>query len=431
MCTPDERGEGPKRLIPHRLRNQAQVKPTSGTDVLSPEMLALLACARGVLDPDRAHGLRAALSACRSSDRLCHAAMNHGMVGLLNRALAAEGGIVGPEGLKDHLAAMQRAAAGRCLRQTGQLVSILEKLRLAGVPAVPIKGPVWAEWLYGDVSMRDWTDLDIVVPFAAVPEVREMLLAAGLRDMATYDARLLRRESRTEGELHFATPDEALMVDVHWQVGVGYTAAALQAEDLIARAVPRSLLGREVGAPSPVDALLIGCLHGARHRWESVELLLSVAMQVQDLQPAGWHSLLAAARRTGCARRVVVGVAHVCRVLGAPLPAEVRGALARDAVSRALLGSLGPESLAAGERQGIGGEHLVYLTWTVSAEDSLRAGIEHAVLRAFRPGPEDWQSLTLPKDAEWLYWILRPPRLALKWALAGVEASLSRGGRAS
>jgi len=36
-------------------------------------------------------------------------------------------------------------------------------------------------------------------------------------------------------------------------------------------------------------------------------------------------------------------------------------------------------------------------------------------VRFFRPGPEDWDSLALPGWAEWLYYLLRPPRLALKW----------------
>ena len=56
------------------------------------------------------------------------------------------------------------------------------------------------------------------------------------------------------------------------------------------------------------------------------------------------------------------------------------------------------------------------MLWSIVTEDSAGASAQHAALRFFRPGPEDWRTVALPAGADWLYWVLRPPRLALKWA---------------
>ena len=53
---------------------------------------------------------------------------------------------------------MQRPAARRSLRQTAHLPRLLECLREAGVKAMAYKGPVSAQRLYGDVTMRNWAE---------------------------------------------------------------------------------------------------------------------------------------------------------------------------------------------------------------------------------------------------------------------------------
>ena len=163
--------------------------------------------------------------------------------------------------------------------------------------------------------------------------------------------------------------------------------------------------------------LLMTCLHGTQHRWNTVEGLLAVAVQVRDTAPGDWARLLAAARDAGCARRVTVGVAHACRALGLPLPPEVAEALAQDRYSRVLLGWLGPATIERGpapER------------WKGAGRPRVDGGdggldpraLEHAAVRAFRPHIGEWEAVALPAGAEWLYYLLRPLRLALKWVSA-------------
>src|SRR5215207_3754046 len=64
------------------------------------------------------------------------------------------------------------ANARRNLMLTGRLLKLLTLLAAAGVEAVPFKGPLLALSAYGDSSMRQFADLDLLVRPADVPRAR-------------------------------------------------------------------------------------------------------------------------------------------------------------------------------------------------------------------------------------------------------------------
>lgn len=390
-------------------------------EVLSSEVQACLACARSFVDPARVDEFRSALAECTDADRLCETAVGHGMLGHLHRLAArlengarrSETGAVDPA-LAAQIADLQRLSAQRNLRQAGYLLRILESLRAAGVETMPFKGPAWAERLYGDVTLRSYVDLDLLVRHEQAVLAREVLLANALADDNRFNERILKQRRRGWGEIAMSAADLGVHADLHWEITVGFSGRSLDAEALFGRAGGLSLLGREILTPSPTDLLLISCLHGTRHRWDRIEELLGVAVQVEATASADWCHVMSAAKKAGCVRRVVVGVAHVCRVFGLAVPPEVIEILDRDRVARSLLRSLRPETLDRGASSGSRRE-LAVMGWVFATEDSMAAALWHGAVRFFRPGPADWERVTLPSWADWLHYLLRPPRLAIKW----------------
>ncbi|MEI6727130.1 MAG: nucleotidyltransferase family protein [Actinomycetes bacterium] len=314
------------------------------TGGLSPETVAVLMCAQVVVGTRHPEDLWAAVAACPSAERLCEEAVRQGMLGHLCRVVGAPGDPVPAgeearaEAVRERLAQLYRQSAQRALSQTAYLLRILDDLHDAGIDALPMEGPVWAERLYGDVTLRHWDDLDILVHYRQVSAARDRLLAAGFRDWIPWNPRIMRYARRGGGEVALVNAaDNALWVDLHWQVGVGYGDATLETEELLARAVPQTLMGRSVPSAAARDLLLMTCLNGMRHGWGSVEMLLAVGVQVRDLQRDAWPALLGAGREAGCERRVAIAVSHTCHALGMVRPEGVDRAIAQDLVSRALL----------------------------------------------------------------------------------------------
>jgi hypothetical protein len=97
-----------------------------------------------------------------------------------------------------------------------------------------------------------------------------------------------------------------------------------------------------------------------------------------------------------------------------PTPPEVSGIVARRPLLRKHLRALGSGSL---EELGFESarEKLTVLLTGFATEDSLANGLRHAATRFFCPGREDWEAVPLPAALNWLYYPMRPGRLALKW----------------
>ena len=380
---------------------------------LTPELEALLVCAQWVIDPAQTPRFRSALGRCASPQLLCRTAIAHGMIGHLRAALRTAPELQDTP-LATTVAKVAASAARRGLRQSAVLLRLIDKLAGSGIEAMPIKGPAWAEALYGDVALRNWSDLDILVRYADVPRARAILLDEGFHDASSFNERFLAREHRGQGELHFASA-KPVHLDLHWEVGVAYRGRGLPAQHFLARSVPRILLQRPILGPSAADLALLTCINGSRDRWNKIESLLALGVQIRDLPHDAWSDILAGAREVGCARRVVIGVTHVSRALGLDLPPAIAAAIAGDPVGRLLVCALSPDTLDT-QSDDNGRREIADLLWKFATEDSLWRTLENLGVRLLHPGLGEWQVVELRPSLRWLYFALRPLRLTVKWS---------------
>ena len=147
----------------------------------APEIRLLVCCARTRITPDLAKEIRSLVSRPLDWDRVFSAAAENAVAPLLERQLnaVAPGALAPPQ--KDCLAAMNREGALRCLKLTAALLEILEALETHHVLAIPYKGPVLALKAYGDLSLRDFDDVDILVAQSSLAKVHETMIRLGYR----------------------------------------------------------------------------------------------------------------------------------------------------------------------------------------------------------------------------------------------------------
>ncbi len=106
----------------------------------------------------------------------------HGVFPLLYRNLAALCSDLVPA---DTLAWIrQKTQAGALLNHSlaQELGSLCEAFDKQGVPVIPIKGATLALSAYGDVTLRDFNDMDLLIPKRAIEEARAILLARGYEE---------------------------------------------------------------------------------------------------------------------------------------------------------------------------------------------------------------------------------------------------------
>ncbi len=359
------------------------------------------------------------LDACRSApghpatspsfdwEWLVAAATRHAVLPLLARYIT-DFPSGAPSSVIDSLRTKSDETAIRNLAMAAHLAELLAGLAGHGIEAMPIKGPALALSAYGNLALREFADLDVIVHPSDLPGARSALAKWGYEPVVSLGTGGESALLRSDHHLPLADP-EGRVVELHWALDRGLVRRSM-GEAWIwrnARSV-RILGGRAIPALSWSSLLVYLCVHGAKHSWARLGWLVDVA-RVLGAAPRG--ELDEAARlatAAGASRRLELGVDLACELLGAPLPTSLRWK--RDGATA---------GLAAEVRTGLFGAEAPSRSRQVafqcrSRDRMLDAGAYCLHLVA-APHVADVEASNLPAGLSGLYYIARPVRLLRKY----------------
>ena len=184
---------------------------------LRPEFALLRCCARTAMSPAHVESARALLGRGLDWQLLCRASIEHGVMPLLYRNLVALGPSLCPP---DFLAELREAYVrnvASSLRMTAELKTVLGLFEANGIPALPFKGPVLAAYAYGDVPLRQYGDLDLLVPPSELERAVNLLRARGYNPVEPMTARQQRAHVRRKMHLKLRDPAGSFTIELHWR----------------------------------------------------------------------------------------------------------------------------------------------------------------------------------------------------------------------
>ena len=296
----------------------------------------------------------------------------------------------------------------RALQAAAQLSSIGRQLTDAGVDAVSIKGPLFSRWLYGDVGMRRFADLDLLVRPADRARALAALGSAGYALPGGLSA-------AAAGAVYAGTGawplihETAIGVDLHWKLQAVGFGAPLQPLDVLRDRAYDNVAGVEIGMPSATHAAALTLLHAAKHLWASLELALSIAhlMRRDDVDWPRVHELTA---RAGAWNGCAAGLALAGELFDVdpppPLRDRIRPPAVRPLVDAAVTFLAMPDVAGAPLRAELAAHR--------AGLDSARARLRYTAWRLFAPTPLEAAWCRLPDRLVALYAPIRLLRLAIR-----------------
>jgi hypothetical protein len=305
--------------------------------------------------------------------------------------------LVLPDAIANELAAVERGVAMVSFFWSSELRGLLRAFETAGVPLLPLKGPSLAARVYGEPTLRSSRDLDLLVRRQDRETAEALLVRLGFSPSAPpddYHQPWLRGSCTVE--LHHDVENPIALdfgVDAGW-----------------AKAHEGEFLGEAAWQLAPADEFLFLALHGVRHRFDRLSLVLDLALAVECF---GREAALGPLR---CRHDV-----RLQAVL--QLATELARRLRPAAVGATCQRSAHIERLADRLWQGLLSEAPVELDWQaqhvfyVELEQSFMARtlarVGHARILAGRVIAPDYDfAARFGLTRTWQAWLLRPVRLA-------------------
>jgi hypothetical protein len=332
-------------------------------------------------------------------------------------AAAVEACPSAPAPLRDRMRTWRARHQAEALWLQSGLLEVTQCLTRAGVRAVSFKGPALAHHLHGDMTLRECVDLDLMVPEPQLPAASEALAGLGYRPFGSPDWSAKPELRRLCHEQTFVS-DHWPQLEVHWNLLDRGVRSSSRLRSVLFRGTSIVVPGGRVAVHEDDVLLILLCIHGAKHMWARLTWIYDVAVLARR---ADLDSALRLARRLGVDRTLRVGLVVARGVFGDRCPPLSAWACdeptANDLASSAIAG------LPA-----LDGPSKLRCAWFAAAcMGSVRDRIGYFAA----PTRAEYERWPLPAALFGAYWVLRPLRLAEKYAAILSHRVLAPGSRSA
>ncbi|MFP4099387.1 nucleotidyltransferase domain-containing protein [Coleofasciculus sp.] len=296
-----------------------------------PEFDLLLCCSRTQMDATTAKSIKTLVESNINWAHLIQMADRHGVLPLLYQSLNSTCPEAVPQTILNQLRLRFQTNALYTLFLSEELIKLLNLFETHQIPAIPFKGSVLAASVYGNLALRQFVDIDILVREQDFIKTEALLITQGYQLKLKYD-----------WEQCFVDDNRQVEVDIHQGIAPSYFPFYLDFEGLWQRLQSVPLLETTVVSFSPEDLLLILCVQVAKDCWEKLgrlEKLIKVcdiAQFIQAYPELNWQGVIETARKLGGLRMLYFGLILARDLVGATLPPEIELNVQADSVEVSL-----------------------------------------------------------------------------------------------
>jgi hypothetical protein len=293
-------------------------------DVHSPEFRLLLACVTRRATPGTE--LETLLGAPIDWAALEKMATWHGVFPKVARRLRARPEV--PPEVAERFGRATFDLASRNLLFVSELNAICAAFHARGIEAIPYKGVILSQRLYGSIDQRRIKDIDILVRRDQVRDAVRCLQELGYADDSGLSPRQLNLALTYLHEHSFVRGE--LGVDLHWAFTQTFVWPSLDLATVWQSLVPFAFFGREYKVLSPELTLTSLCIHSAQDDWTQLKMFVDIAAVADRFPNLDWRQAQAFAGDSHSRRSFHVALRLAEEHLGAVLPPEISAEIARD-----------------------------------------------------------------------------------------------------
>ena len=370
--------------------------------VLTNEYQLLLACARRDLTAEHLDEARCAIAAGIDWDLLFRHADRHALLPLLYRNLRLHFPLAIPASQQIREKSFEHGIGNLFL--SGALLKILDAMRAHSIRALAYKGPVLAACLYGDITLREMSDVDILVDPASLSAARRVLIDLGYAASLTTTRKQEEARQRSDCESEFCSRDGRVLVDLHWRLTAPHLAARFNFEDFWSRRRHIAIGQNIIPTFSAEDTALILAVHGGKHLWPRLSWLADFAESLRS--NLDWQLLRVRALEAGAQRLLLLAFSLADRILHVQPPNEFSTALDTDRVVQNVADDLA-KRFSEDRSQSEPEQTRVRWATLIQLADNRRDGFRCAVRYAFSSGPREWQAVRVPDSLFGFYRLVR------------------------
>lgn len=217
-----------------------------------------------------------------------------------------------------------------------ELLKILNLFKENNIVAIPFKGVPLTAMAYGNLGLRQFCDLDILVKNQDFVKAKNLLISqlnyqpkpgqsqflpwlfGTMRSNIRHDCTLIRKNDKA-------------IIDIHQKViGKYFCGFPIESQELWQRCEEIYIAETKVLTFNREDLLLILCVHGSKHLWRELKWICDVAQLVNVSPEINWNRVIHRAKELGCKRMLLIGLILTQELFKNTLPSDIEQSIQDD-----------------------------------------------------------------------------------------------------
>jgi Uncharacterised nucleotidyltransferase len=343
-------------------------------------------------------------------DYLLTTAYAHGLLPLLHKNLAGATGIV-PAHFLSRLKRESVANSQNVLHLIGKQLRVYKLFKENRIPVALFKGPLLAQMAYGEISLRQAGDIDMLINREHFDRARLLLKSLGYKMFPKLTTPQLASHLNNHCEIQFMRDEWFTVVDLHWGLAPRSFVFGVNADEVMSRLQSISLAGTMVETFGAEDSVLYQSMHGAKHLWRRLEWITSLAESLRSTPQLSWDTVIDRATKARATRMLGLGLRLVENFSDVAIPSHVFAAVDPDRTMQRMAEPV-RKDLFINSGAADSTETNLY---NLRIMDRKRDALISALRSIFVPTLSDWQALALPSSLHSLYYVFRPLRLLRRY----------------
>lgn len=195
-----------------------------------------------------------------------------------------------------------------------ELIEVVKTLNNHHIESVPYKGPILALQAYGNLSMRQFSDLDLLVKKDDVPFIKEILISKGYKPEFNLNSVQEQNYMNSQRELKLIHETKGISLELHWKFSGVFQNLPPNAEKMFLKNLDiLDIGGVQIPKISPENLILILSIHNASHHWSSLAWLVDIATLIKN-QKIDWSQVLKTSQKLSIRKILFINL-YLCQSL--------------------------------------------------------------------------------------------------------------------
>lgn len=382
----------------------------------APEIELILCCARTRLEPATKERIEFLLRQNINWTYFIQIATEHGVIPLIYQSLKATEPKAVPEKTFSELRFHSQGNELRNYYLFEKLIKILDLLKAEGISAVPFKGPLLSITAYNKLSLRQFSDLDILVKKDDFLKAKNILLQLDFKPIVK-----LKMLNSQEEQAYLQEIDEFTLVrakesievvcDLHQAITVShFRKCKIEFFKIKDKLTYISFQGNKINTIKPDYLLILLCIHASRHFWCQLNWICDVNELINSCEEINWLEILNEATSLGCRHHLLLGLALSNSYFETTIAKEIQTIMQKSLRVKYLSRYIQKAIFDPSETKPNQGFNLSNFVYQMLLTNSWR-GYKEIINYFIFPSRKDKLIFDLPSQFNFLYYFLRPVRL--------------------